>query len=215
MSDLSSEYAAMLHTTSAAFDYTGANAVLADLVNRCREFIDGSGAGSHEQAIELNVEARYPSQNWELPVPLRVDRFETRDQVEQLRTDFHNVHKDVFEVADWDSEIEVVSFRARVSCRLRHEAVPTLQTLNGHRNVARSRRAHFAGIGLAEAPVLPLHALQIGTPIPGPIIVESPVTTLVVEPGATVERRKSGALAILPWGPSDSSVGKTSLEIAG
>ena len=111
-------------------------------------------------------------------------------------------------------EIEIVSFRARVSCRLREQPVPTLRTLSRHRNVTRARKAHFADIGLAEARVLPLHSLQIGIPIPGPIIVESPVTTLVVDPGATVERRKSGALAILPWGSSDTSIRETSLEIA-
>jgi N-methylhydantoinase A len=215
MSDLSAEYAAMLHTTSTTFDFMRVNAVAADLVNRCREFIEGPGAGSHEQEIKLSVEARYPSQNWELPVQLRVMRYETADQVEQLRSDFHNAHKAVFEVADWDSEIELVSFRARVSCRLRQEAVPRLRTLSRHRNVARPRKAHFADIGLTETRVLPLHALQIGMPIPGPIVVESPVTTLVVDPGATVERRKSGVLAIFPWGPSETSVGKISLEIAG
>ena len=212
MSDLSAEYAAMLHTTSAAFDFAEVNALLADLLNRCTEFIEGPGAGSHQQEIELFVEARYPSQNWELPVQLRVTRFETHDQVEQLRSDFHDLHKDVFEVADWESEVEIVSFRARVSCRLRQEPIPTLRTLGRERKVARPRNAYFADIGLTEARVLPLHALQNGMPVAGPIIVESPVTTLVIDPGATVERRKSGTLAILPWGPSGASAGKASLE---
>ena len=103
MSDLSAEYAAMLHTTSTAFDFMRVNALLDDLVKRCREFIEGPGAGSREKEIELSVEARYPSQNWELPVQLRVSRFENNDQIEKLRSDFHNAHKDVFEVADWDS----------------------------------------------------------------------------------------------------------------
>ena len=215
MSDLSADHAATLHTTSAAFDFVGVNALLADLLNRCKVFIEGAGAGSNQQKIELFVEARYPSQNWELPVQLRTTRFETDDHVEQLRSDFHNAHKDVFEVADWDSEIEVVSFQARVACRLRKERVPVLRTIGRERKVARPRNAYFAGIGLAEAEVLPLDALRTGMPVAGPVIVKSAVTTLVIDPGATVERRQSGVLAILPWGPIGKPVSKPSLEIAG
>lgn len=200
MSDLSAEYAASLHTTSENFDFAGTNALLADLLNRCGKFIKGPGVNSHEQEIQLFAEARYPSQNWELPVQLTVSKFATRDQVEQLRSDFHNVHKEIFEVADWESEIELVSLRARVSCRLRDKSVPTLRALSRQRDVGHSRNAHFAEIGPVEARVMPLHALPIGTSVLGPIIVESPVTTVVIDPGATVERRQSGVLAVHPWG---------------
>ena len=107
MSDLSAEYAATLPSTSDAFDFVGVNALLAGLQERCNAFIAGPGAGSHKHKIELSVEARYQSQNWELPVQLRVTRFETSAQVEQLRQDFHTAHKEVFAIADPEFENRV------------------------------------------------------------------------------------------------------------
>ncbi len=206
MSDLSTEYAAMLSSTTDAFDFENVNALLADLQKRCKDFIAGPGAGSLRQEIEFSVEARYPSQNWELPVQLRVSQFEVPEHLEQLRQDFHAAHEDVFAIADRESEIEFVSFRARVSCRLQEKSVHTLKSSGHGHKLARSRKAFFADVGQVDARLLALETMIVGEVIAGPIIVESPVTTVVIDRGATVERRKSGTLAIRPWGLDEASV---------
>ncbi len=118
MSDLMADYGATHPTMTRNFDLDGVNNTLAGLVDRCNQFIEGPGTGSLDSQIELAAEARYPHQNWEIEVPLQVERFSHAD-VEQLRQDFHARHHEIFAINDSESAVEVVGWRARVRCRLR------------------------------------------------------------------------------------------------
>jgi N-methylhydantoinase A len=202
MSDLTADSSATLRTTSVDFDYDEVNRVLAQLGMRCRAFLEGPGAGSIDSSVEYSAEARYPHQIWELEVPLAVDRFSNADDVERLRQDFHAVHEEVFAISDPDSSIEVVAWRARVRCRLREAGAVVFSTGRAARAEADgSRLAYFTETGLVEAEVRLFEAMAAGDVLTGPAIVESSVTTVVIDPGATAERTSSGTLLIHPWGP--------------
>jgi N-methylhydantoinase A len=210
MSDLTAEFGATLWTTSGAFDYERVNAVLAELESRCHAFSAGPGASAIESVIELAAEARYPDQIWELEVPLRLSRFASPEDVEILRNDFHGVHTDVFAISDPESQIEIVSWRARVRCRLRESATPAVSTPAESGELATSRRAYFPDVGLVDAKILRLGAMESGIALKGPAIVESPVTTVVIDKDASVRLTDSGSLSILPSiGSSTGSSSKT------
>jgi N-methylhydantoinase A len=193
LADLTAEYGRVLSTTSARFDFDAVNKALAELVALCRSFAEGAG----ESTIELSAEARYPHQVWELEVPLRVMRFHGSADVEQLRQDFHALHEDVFAIADPDSPVELVAWRARVRCGL-ERAEATLVDVGPPLQLDVSRRVHFPHIGTVEATVHSFGALTPGEVVEGPAIVESPVTTVVIDPGASAVRTAMGNLSILP-----------------
>lgn len=197
MSDLSSEYAATLRTTTDHFDHDGVSELLSKLRARCAEFIEGPGAGALETSIELFAEARYPHQVWELEVPLRVTHLAGPEDVETLRQDFHRVHREVFAIDDAASAVEVVSWRARVRCRLRKEApVPAPASPGADRSGRRS--VYFAETGQVDATVHHFDQLAVAEAVTGPAIIESPVTTVVVDPGARATRTAGGSLLIEP-----------------
>jgi N-methylhydantoinase A len=216
MSDLTADYAATFRTTSLAFDYEEANRVLAGLHERCLSFLDGPGRGSISSAIEFSVEARYPHQIWELEVPLAGDRFAGEDDVERLRQDFHTVHEEIFAIRDPESSIEIVAWRARVRCGLRHEAgdaITPRRTRVDRPNG--SRRAYFAEVGVVDVEVRMLESMAAGEVLAGPAIVESPVTTVVLDPGSSTVRTPSGSLLIDPWGGGGrSQAGKSTVASA-
>ena len=56
--------------------------------------------GARGSRIEYFVEARYPSQVWELDTPLPVKRFRSEADVAALVEAFHAVHERVFAVRD-------------------------------------------------------------------------------------------------------------------
>ena len=62
----------------------------------------------------------------------------------------------------------------------------------------RTRSAFFAGMGRIEAPVHALDSLGPATRITGPAIVESPITTVVVDVEDEAERSDRGSLLIRP-----------------
>jgi N-methylhydantoinase A len=55
---------------------------------------------------------------------------------------------------------------------------------------------YFHGSGGLDTTVLDLHALPVGEGVLGPAIVQSPVTTVVIDPGARASRTESASLVI-------------------
>jgi len=90
-----------------------------------------------------------------------------------------------------------VTWRARARCTLRAAEVGPLADSAPAMGGA-SRPAHFERLGRVPAAVVSLAAMAPGVPHAGPLIVESPVTTVVVDPGAVARRTPRGSLVITP-----------------
>ncbi len=198
MSDLHSQYTRTFFAKSETFDAEGVNRVLDALEASCNAFIDGPGQGSIDQTIEFFAEARYPEQVWEIEVPLRQPRFTSDADVAALVEDFHRVHEDIFAINDPRSGIEVVGWTASVKCRLRESESASLAEREFRTSVDGTRQVYFAETGHVDATVRRFEAMKVGETLAGPAIIESPFTTVVVNPGATAERRASGSVSIDP-----------------
>jgi N-methylhydantoinase A len=198
LSPLSAEYSTTFMTSSEEFAYDGANRVLASLLQRCREFIEGPGANANDSTVHLAAEMRYPNQVWELEVPLRVTKFSGPDDVEQLRQDLHAAKQEIYGSSNPNAAAVIVTWRARVRCALRDREVGRLHS-NGAQPSANSiRRVFFQQTGSIDSPVCRFETLRQGEQLVGPAIVESAVTTVVLDPGAVAERTPTGSLLITP-----------------
>lgn len=199
LSDLTAEYTTTLVTSSLRFDYQGVNAALDQLQKQCQEFIAGPGKGSVSSKIELFAEIRYPSEIWELDVSLPKHHFDTLQDIEELRQCFHSVHREVFTTIDPESPVEMLRWRARVSCRLRSGEIGRPRSKNNRRIKNGQRKAYFTDVGMVDTTVRYLETIEPGEKLEGPTIIESPITTVVIEPGASMELTNIGSLSILPW----------------
>lgn len=198
MSDLSSQYRRTLFMTSEAFDRDAVNRLLDKLEESCQNFIAGPGAGAIDTSIEFFAEARYPEQVWEIEVPIASPRFNSENDIAALVEAFHAAHQDIFAINDPGSGIEVVGWTAAVKCRLRESESGTLIAADASTVIDASRQAYFAGTGFVDTAVRRFETMAVGEQLAGPAIVESAFTTVVVDPGATAERRASGSLSIDP-----------------
>jgi N-methylhydantoinase A len=198
ISDLTAEFGATFRARSDAFDLAAATATLGGVDDRCRRFAEGPGAGAVATRIEFAAEARYPGQVWELEVPLRGPRFETKADVEALAGDFHDHHMDVFATCDRNSPIEVIGWRGRVQCQLDEStAIAAAPSSTGPARPDATRPAWFAGHpNPLETTVRSFDAIAPGDELVGPAIVESPVTTIVIEPGARAVSTPGGSLVV-------------------
>ena len=201
MSDLTQLYRATRFVTTAAFDFDGANAVLAQLDARARKFLAQSGAGRGH--VEFTAEARYANQVWEIEVPLRGARFVDRADVDGFVSDFHAAHEAVFAIRDEASAVEVIGWAARASCRLTAETRLRLKPTAGTA-LPPSRPVYFRDAGMVDAALRDFESITAGETLQGPAVVESPFTTVVVDPGASVRKLVSGSLLITP-APSSSA----------
>jgi N-methylhydantoinase A len=199
MSDLSAEFAATKLTSSEGFDFESVAATLAELRRRCADFVAGAGSEESTATVRLFADARYPHQVWELEVPLRGNDLAEPAAVEELRQDFHRLHEEMFAFSDRDSAIEIVGWRARVSLSLREKAVGRVETA-GAIEVSPTRNVYFTETGRVDAQVRAFDQLGVGEVIAGPAIIESPITTVVIDPAASAVRAEDGSIVIDPTG---------------
>jgi N-methylhydantoinase A len=197
LSDLTADYEATFVSRSQSFDLSRANDVLAGLRARCQSFIDGPGAGSTESTVEYSVAVRYPSEIWQLEVPLRWDQFTADGEIQIVREDFHALHAEIFGTSDPGAPVMLVGWRGRARCEFGPRSRLTVAS-EGSRSLDGERSVYFPGLGSITTPVRSFDGLAVGERIIGPVIVESPVTTIVIDPGAIAERVPHGSLVISP-----------------
>jgi N-methylhydantoinase A len=206
LSDLTADFATTVFVRSDSFDFERVNQALAGLQKQCDEFARTAGRGALATTVEFFTEARYPAQVWELEVRLRRNALAGEEDLEELQDDFHAAHAEVFAISDPESVIEFVSWRARVSCRIRQED-HGLRTPGDAAGVqAGTRAAYFAGAGSIQADVLTFATMEPDRRFTGPLIIESPTTTVVVDADAVVHRSTTGSLLIQPGAAPDAQV---------
>ena len=199
LSDLTRDFSAAHHTTTAGFDFTGVNGVLDRLRRECEAFAEGPGRSALGYSIELSVEARYPHQVWDFEIPVRTERFSSAGDVDELRADFHTAHRELFTISDDQSGVEFLSWRARVRCRLRDDSFGVVAAVARGTLAASARDVYFLDAGRVRAGVVHVAEMQADERFDGPVVLESPWTTIVVDPGASARRTAGGTLVIQPW----------------
>ena len=195
IAELTADYASTLHTTSSDFDADGVGATLSHLQQQCNDFISRSGVGALESAVTFTVEARYADQAWELDLPVRTPGPIDESWVTALSGDFHALHREVFAVNDPGALVEFVTWRARAQCRLRSDEPPG-RPETGRGSHAGTRRIYFPVTGFVNAAVYDFAEMRPGAWVEGPAVIESPVTTVVLDPSARAQGAPTGSLVI-------------------
>ena len=199
ISDLHADYRSLFYTSTHSFDFDGVNAVLDSLEAKCQAFLKGPGADATEKSIEFFSEARYRAQIWEIDLPLQTTRFKTPEDVAQVRLDLDRLHEEIFAYCDKGSEVQFVGWRATARCKLSQGYLGKLAKDKIYEaKILPSRKAYFSGTGMVDTRIALFDTMAPDDPLEGPAIIESPLTTVVIDPGAKVVRKESGSLVIAP-----------------
>ena len=198
LSDLVMEFAGTVITKSEKFDFQRVNQLLETLAGESRAFIDGPASGASSWDITFSATARYPRQVWSLDVPLAKRRFDAIADVDELVTAFHRLHEEVFAIADPASPVEILGWRSRIACRLRHGGELPRCLSGGEPPTTTVRSVTFRETSTVRAPVLHSESMTVGERHTGPAIIESPYTTIVLDPGATAWTTDLGSVVITP-----------------
>ncbi|MDP3749552.1 MAG: hydantoinase/oxoprolinase family protein [Phenylobacterium sp.] len=183
LSDIRAYFRATRFSETADFPFAVVNAVLAALSAQCREFAEGAGGDPGSTTIEFHAEARYPNQVWEIDVPFQTAKFVGAADVEALRQAFHAAHRSLFGYDDPGSEVEIVTWCAAVSIDLGRSGRAVL----GQRDVELARPSHHRPMWFDDdpqpvrTPVFSLSEIAAQGDLSGPLVVETPFTTIVVD----------------------------------
>lgn len=187
VADVSADFSRSFFTTTDSFDHDRVNNLLEDLENQARAFLSRLGASSHTTEIEFYVEARYPYQVWELPIRLRGNRIRNEKDIAALTEDFHAAHERVFSIKESGKSIECVNWLSRAIARMPEVKQKESRYVGEDPSDALTdiRQAYFRELGgMVETKTYLGSKLTCGNVIPGPAVIEEPVTTIVIPAGA-------------------------------
>ncbi|SEJ95122.1 N-methylhydantoinase A [Sphingobium sp. AP50] len=198
MSQLVSEYAASLFTTTAAFDADRVAAAIAALTEKCDDFARQPSASGADATVSFIAEARYEGQVWDIDVPFDGHAILSAEGLAAFRADFDALHEQIFAVRDEASEVEIIGLRATIRCDIREDRAFRLDAPADAGEAPRPRSVYFHGHGRQETPILRLEAMATAVEHQGPAIIESAFTTIVVDPDARFTRSAAGSIVIHP-----------------
>lgn len=193
MSDVTSEFAVTAYSSTADFDRARVNAAIDGLRAQAEAFAARTGFAGRTDYV---AEARYDGQAWDIDVPLPFERFESDADVAAFRAAFDAMHEQLFTIRDEASAVELIGLRVRVRCTARPDAAFRLVPDREEDGAERKRRVYFAGQGWVETPVLRWDAIPADRDFAGPALIESPFTTVVVDPPARFRRSAAGAILV-------------------
>ena len=191
---LSDDAAEFCLVRSGLFDLCQANATLARLRERCDGFAQRLSDPSLAR-IQYSVEARYAQQIWEIKVPLRGGFLNNDEDVSVLIEDFHRLHQEIFAFEDRDGEVEFVNWRARVSADLRTAPLAKITQGEGRVAAGATRMSYLEG-AWKPVPVVDFGSVPEGEERPGPVFVETDVTTLVIDSHASYHKDAQSNLVV-------------------
>ena len=191
LSDISQRFSLTRPVLGGEVDETLVGELAADLEAQCARFARELRVLPRDLRIDFSVVAKYHNQSWEIEVPFRPDRHRTREALAAL---FHAEHERRYHHRDPDSEVAFITWQA-LAVLPRTATRASLVTPTEARPCTR-RRVRFPGERTCEVDVLGASALAPGHVREGPLIVETPLTTIVVDPESSITASESGALII-------------------
>jgi N-methylhydantoinase A len=187
-SDVVYEYGKSDHLIVPA-DLARVNENFAGLINHALRDLQHAGFESKDIRIGRSVDMRYRYQVHELNVPFPAGTADiTPDAMEQLYTRFDSLYEKAYGQGSAYREAgrEIIIFRVTAIGELRRPKIEraSMQETDVDRPVKDKRDVYFEDYDkFAPTAVYDFQHLQPGSEIFGPAIVESPVTTIVVNPG--------------------------------
>ena len=198
MSALTREFSQVCFMRTDAFDAVRARAIVEGLTSQAQAFFAAAGPQARERRITLAIEARYPSQVWEIDVEIDAAALEAEDAGARIVAAFHARHTELFSFRDDRDAVEIMGWRALAECRL-SEAEAIRLDAGGTGAESAPRPMVFRETGRIAAPAYRLETLGTEAQITGPAVIDSTFTTVVLPPGARAARMTDGRLVVKPF----------------
>ncbi|MCW5623574.1 MAG: hydantoinase/oxoprolinase family protein [Burkholderiales bacterium] len=195
-SDIGRDFRRIFVTSTKRFDPVGVARVIAELRADAHRFAEATGSDTATTRIDLAVEARYTHQVWEIDVAVDPDQILGLDAARILESAFHRAHEQIFGFHDDASAVEAIAWRISVRCAGSDSPALRLKPSDRDGALRRKRRIYFAGTGWQTVPILSFDAMGANERVRGPAIIESPFTSVVIDPTATVHRSTEGNLVV-------------------
>ncbi|MEM4412683.1 MAG: hydantoinase/oxoprolinase family protein [Candidatus Caldarchaeum sp.] len=185
-SDIKNEFARTYIRTLNETTPAEIKALLLELAEEARRWLQGEGIPSERQHIEYEIDVRYYRQGYEFPIHVDIKDLDTVG-FERLIADFKRVHHQNYGF-NIDSMIEIVNVRAIGIGEVRKLELPRFERegSDSRHAMVEHHRIYFQG-GFLDTAIYDRSRLRPGNVILGPAVVTQMDSTTVILPGYSGE----------------------------
>ena len=191
LSDISQRFSVTRPVLGEEVNETLIGELSSELEAQCARFARELRVHSRDIRVEFSVVAKYHNQTWEIEAPFCPSRDRTR---ESLTNRFHAEHERHHHHHDPGSEVAFVTWQALAT--LPRTATKAALVTPPEERPRTRRRVRFPGKQPCEVDVVGNATLTPAQVREGPLIVETPLTTIVVDPESSITASESGALVV-------------------
>lgn len=163
------------------------------LETRGREDLAGDGFAEDKISIRRSLDMRYVGQVHECTVEIEPFAM-TEERLEDIKAAFHARHKELYTYDEPHSAVEVVNVESTIAGHVdKPDRMKIGKGKGAHEALKTTRPMVFSDDGLPQdTPVYDGSAMGAGDVVQGPAVIEEVTTTIVIEPGWTVNLHESG-----------------------
>ena len=145
--------------------------------------------------VSCSADLRYEGQSWELNIPVERRAHMDPKALREIADTFHQLHQQVYSFSEPEGVVELVNLRVRATGKNPALALPR-QSAPGRPSAPQPkgrRRAYFGQVGWLEIPIFERDAIEVGSKIRGPCIVEEQISTTLIPDGfsATIDEYRN------------------------
>ncbi|MCH9036007.1 MAG: hydantoinase B/oxoprolinase family protein, partial [Chloroflexi bacterium] len=173
--DFSRSYPASLN----AIDLDAVRSITAELEAQGRAKLEAQGIAGENVEVTRSADMRYLDQVYDVNVA--APSLDQNDGLvlEQWASNFHRRYRELFSYQQSEQEIRLITLRVNVVGKLAKTGLPRRTTSGAVTQAQKGLRQIYLG-GWQEAPVFAMDKLPAGARVPGPAILESDFTTVLL-----------------------------------
>lgn len=195
IADLRHDFVTSVVTKTHEADLETLNRVFDEMRAVGDNYLEREGIAPGDCYYVRSFDMRYLGQFHEVELPIR-DLPLNAEGLSQIVDDFHGKHEDLFAYHEPESLTETINLRLACFGKVvapPRKAVATVKKQDACAHVTGRRDVYFEEIrGFVQATIYDGDAMEAGTQISGPAIVEQSTTTIVVPPKARLDVTEYG-----------------------
>ena len=170
------------------------NKILKELFNKCNKFAKTNVKNSISHKIDFFIEAKLTDQVWEIEVPITLNKKFSINK-ELIKKEFNKKYLSLFEVVDLDSEIEIIQWNAKISCKT------SRTNLFKEREFSKKSKLNYRNVyikneGFKKIKILNFNQLIYDKIYKGPNVIETPFTSIFIDRSSEIKLNKNNSLEI-------------------
>ena len=170
------------------------NKILKELFNKCNKFAKTNVKNSISHKIDFFIEAKLTDQVWEIEVPITLNKKFSINK-ELIKKEFNKKYLSLFEVVDLDSEIEIIQWNAKISCKTSRTNLLKEREF-GKKSKLNYRNVYIKNEGFKKIKILNFNQLIYDKIYKGPNVIETQFTSIFIDRSSEIKLNKNNSLEI-------------------